>query len=92
MRVLLIDDSDTMWRIQVNQLKQPGVHEIFEAEDGKDGLEKLENNMPIESGYARPEYAGYERYILSESYPCQSKLQKCQGNHAHFRCRKTNGF
>ena len=48
MRVLLVDDSDTMRRIQVNQLKQLGVHEIFEAEDGKDGLEKLEKNMPID--------------------------------------------
>ena len=48
MRVLLVDDSDTMRRIQVNQLKQLGVQEIFQADNGKTGLETLEKNMPID--------------------------------------------
>ncbi len=48
MRVLLVDDSTTMRRIQSNQLKKAGVEEIFEAENGEDGIEKLKKNMPVD--------------------------------------------
>ena len=48
MRVLLVDDSVTMRRIQSNQLKNAGVNEIFEAGNGEEGLQKLEENMPVD--------------------------------------------
>lgn len=47
MRVLLVDDSNTMRRIQANQLEQLGVTDIIQAENGKDALEKLAANMPV---------------------------------------------
>jgi two-component system chemotaxis response regulator CheY len=48
MKILLVDDSSTMRRIQINQLNGLGVTDIVEAQDGRDGLEKLEANMPID--------------------------------------------
>jgi two-component system chemotaxis response regulator CheY len=48
MRILLIDDSNTTRRIQKNQLNQIGIDSIFEAPDGKKGLEMLKENMPID--------------------------------------------
>ncbi len=48
MRVLLVDDSTTMRRIQQNQLNGLGITDIIEAEDGRVALEKLEANMPID--------------------------------------------
>lgn len=48
MRILLVDDSDTMRRIQINQLKQIGIQDILQADNGKVGLEVLEQNMPID--------------------------------------------
>ncbi|MCL2844418.1 MAG: response regulator [Chitinivibrionia bacterium] len=46
MKVLLVDDSSTMRRIQTNQLNALGISDIVEAENGQDGLEKLAKNMP----------------------------------------------
>jgi len=46
MKVLLVDDSSTMRRIQTNQLNALGINDIVEAENGQDGLEKLAKNMP----------------------------------------------
>ena len=48
MKILLVDDSVTMRRIQSNQLKEIGVSDIFEAGDGQEGLNQLEKNMPID--------------------------------------------
>jgi two-component system chemotaxis response regulator CheY len=48
MKVLLVDDSSTMRRIQVNQLNALGVKDIVEAENGQDGLDKLAANMPVD--------------------------------------------
>jgi two-component system chemotaxis response regulator CheY len=41
MRVLIVDDYATMRRIVRNLLSQIGFHEIEEAADGQDALEKL---------------------------------------------------
>ena len=46
MKVLLVDDSSTMRRIQTNQLNALGISDIVEAENGQDGLEKLAKSMP----------------------------------------------
>lgn len=43
-RVLTVDDSPTMRRIIVNSLKKIGFEDIIEADNGVDGLEKLESN------------------------------------------------
>ena len=48
MKMLLVDDSNTMRRIQKTQLSNLGVEEIVEAENGQDALEKLAANMPID--------------------------------------------
>lgn len=48
MRVLLVDDSMSMRRIQRTQLGNCGVTDIVEAEDGVDALEKLEAAMPVD--------------------------------------------
>ncbi len=48
MKVLLVDDSSTMRRIQKTQLTNLGISEIIEAGDGEDALGKLEGNMPVD--------------------------------------------
>ncbi len=42
MRFLVVDDSPTMRRIVINALKTFGYGEILEAEDGQEGLSKLQ--------------------------------------------------
>jgi two-component system chemotaxis response regulator CheY len=44
MKVMLIDDSSTMRKIQKRVLSGMGITEIVEAGDGKEGLEKLKEN------------------------------------------------
>lgn len=48
MKMLLVDDSNTMRRIQKTQLTNLGVSDIIEAENGSDALDKLATNMPID--------------------------------------------
>lgn len=48
MKILLVDDSNTMRRIQKTQLSNLGISEIVEAENGQDALDKLSANMPID--------------------------------------------
>lgn len=48
MKMLLVDDSNTMRRIQKTQLSNLGVGDIIEAENGQDALDKLAANMPID--------------------------------------------
>jgi len=59
-KILLVDDSSTMRRIQKNTLVKIGYSEIDEAEDGEDALKKItakkynlvlmDWNMPIMNG------------------------------------------
>ena len=59
-KILLVDDSSTMRRIQKNTLVKIGYNEIDEAEDGEDALKKItankynlvlmDWNMPIMNG------------------------------------------
>ena len=44
MKVMLVDDSNTMRRIQKNVIEQVGITDIAEAADGKDAYEKLSEN------------------------------------------------
>lgn len=48
MKVMLVDDSKTMRRIQVNQLNGLGITDIVEAENGQEALDKAAANLPID--------------------------------------------
>jgi two-component system chemotaxis response regulator CheY len=48
MKILLVDDSSTMRRIQKNTLATLGYTDVIEAEDGADALEKLRQNPDIQ--------------------------------------------
>ncbi len=48
MKILLVDDSATMRRIQKTQLNNLGIKDIVEAENGDDALDKLYSNMPVD--------------------------------------------
>jgi two-component system, chemotaxis family, chemotaxis protein CheY len=47
MKILLVDDSNTMRRIQCNTLKQIGYEDVIQAEDGQDALQKLKENTDV---------------------------------------------
>ncbi len=47
-KVLVVDDSNTMRRIIKKTLNQAGIEEIVEAEDGIDALKKLSENSDID--------------------------------------------
>jgi two-component system chemotaxis response regulator CheY len=48
MKIMLVDDSTTMRRIQKNQLAGLGISEILEAGNGEEALGVLKENMPID--------------------------------------------
>ena len=48
MRILLVDDSSTMRRIQKNTLEKLGYTDVTEAGDGAEGLSKLAANGPFD--------------------------------------------
>ena len=48
MRMLLVDDSVTMRRIQKTQVGGLGITDVLEAGDGQEALSKLKSNMPID--------------------------------------------
>lgn len=48
MKVLLVDDSTTMRRIQQNQLNELGITSILHAGDGKQALDVLQRNGAVD--------------------------------------------
>jgi two-component system, chemotaxis family, chemotaxis protein CheY len=48
MRLLLVDDSATMRRIQRTQLNTMGITDIIEAGNGEEAFAQLQSNMPID--------------------------------------------
>jgi len=51
MKILLIDDSATMRKIQRNVLSQMGYDDIVEAEDGEHAIHQMKaNNDPEDPG------------------------------------------
>ncbi len=48
MKILLVDDSSTMRRIQINVLSKLGAHELREAADGVEALKVLEDDGPFD--------------------------------------------
>ncbi len=45
LKILAVDDSQTMRRIIINTLKRAGFEDVIEAEDGKDALAKLQTEI-----------------------------------------------
>ncbi len=60
MKFLVVDDSSTMRRIIKNSLKRIGFEDIVEAENGKDGLDKLTDVDIILTDWNMPEMDGLE--------------------------------
>ncbi len=48
MKLMLVDDSSTMRRIQKTQLTNLGVSTVIEAENGEQALSVLSENMPVD--------------------------------------------
>jgi two-component system chemotaxis response regulator CheY len=48
MKILLVDDSTTMRRIQKTQLAQLGISDVQEAADGDEAFSMLESNIPVD--------------------------------------------
>lgn len=46
-RILIVDDSE-MLRVEIKDLLQNMGHEVFEGEDGSDGVRKAEENLPLD--------------------------------------------
>jgi len=47
MKILLVDDSSTMRRIQANTLNSLGYNDLVQAEDGADAIKKLRENPDV---------------------------------------------
>lgn len=47
MKILLVDDSSTMRRIQANTLNSLGYDDLVQAEDGADAIKKLKENPDV---------------------------------------------
>lgn len=48
MKVMLVDDSVTMRRIQKTQIQGLGINDIVEAGDGEEAMRRLQENMPLD--------------------------------------------
>jgi two-component system chemotaxis response regulator CheY len=48
MRILLVDDSVTMRRIQKTQINNLGITDVLEANNGEEAISQLSGNMPID--------------------------------------------
>jgi two-component system, chemotaxis family, chemotaxis protein CheY len=48
MKILLVDDSATMRRIQKTQIAGLGITDVVEAGDGEEALNVLKQNMPLD--------------------------------------------
>lgn len=48
MKVMLVDDSATMRRIQKTQLSGMGLTDVVEAGNGEEAMARLQENMPVD--------------------------------------------
>ncbi len=77
MKILLVDDSSTMRRIQKNTLSSLGYTEIVEAEDGADALEKLRENADVAlvlMDWNMPNMTGIESLKAIKSNPATKAI------------------
>jgi two-component system, chemotaxis family, chemotaxis protein CheY len=49
MKIMLVDDSQTMRRIQKTQLSNLGLTDILEADNGEEALSVLKQSMPVDA-------------------------------------------
>lgn len=62
-KILLVEDAGTMRKMEVRILNQLGFHNIVEAKDGNDAIEKIEASLNIDlviSDWAMPGMDGHE--------------------------------
>ena len=62
-KILLVEDAGTMRKMEVRILNQLGFSNVIEAVDGKDAVEKLQQEAGIQlviSDWAMPEMDGHE--------------------------------
>ncbi|MDR1811428.1 MAG: response regulator [Candidatus Fibromonas sp.] len=77
MKILLVDDSSTMRRIQKNTLASLGYTEVVEAEDGADALEKLRQNPDVQltlMDWNMPNMTGIEALKAIKSNPATKAI------------------
>jgi two-component system, chemotaxis family, chemotaxis protein CheY len=60
MKFLVVDDSSTMRRIIKNSLQRIGFDDVIEAENGKDGMEKVAGVDIILTDWNMPEMDGLQ--------------------------------
>tara|TARA_B110000483_G_scaffold243412_1_gene333072 strand:- start:3748 stop:3984 length:237 start_codon:yes stop_codon:yes gene_type:complete len=63
LKILLIDDSNTMRRIQSNTFKSIGYEDVIQADDGLEPLDQLKSNPDVQlvlMGWKMPNMAGIE--------------------------------
>lgn len=63
MRFLVVDDSSTMRRIIINTLSKLGHHDVIEASNGREGLERLSAESTIDliiTDWNMPEMSGID--------------------------------
>lgn len=88
MKILLVDDSATMRRIQKQQLNNLGITQIVEAGNGEEGLTQLANvkgidhilldwNMPVMDGFTfLQNVRGNNEYSTIKIIMCTSESEK----------------
>jgi two-component system chemotaxis response regulator CheY len=77
MKILLVDDSSTMRRIQKNTLATLGYSDVVEAEDGADALEKLRQSPDIQlvlMDWNMPNMTGIESLKAIKSNPATKAI------------------
>lgn len=77
MKILLVDDSSTMRRIQKNTLGSLGYTDVVEAEDGADALEKLRENADVAlvlMDWNMPNMTGIESLKAIKSNPATKAI------------------
>jgi two-component system chemotaxis response regulator CheY len=77
MKILLVDDSSTMRRIQKNTLSSLGYTDVLEAEDGADALEKLRQNPDVQltlMDWNMPNMTGIECLKAIKSNPATKAI------------------
>ena len=77
MKILLVDDSSTMRRIQKNTLAALGYTDVIEAEDGADALEKLRQNPDVQltlMDWNMPNMTGIESLKAIKSNPATKAI------------------
>ena len=77
MKILLVDDSSTMRRIQKNTLASLGYSDVIEAEDGADALEKLRQNADVQlvlMDWNMPNMTGIESLKAIKNNPATKNI------------------